>query len=213
MRRRLIEAALLVFAEKGVDACVVDDVIQAAGVSRGSFYNYFTSNQELLVAVGRALDDELLDLIEVQVKDAACDPAERVVRGVALFLEATRQYPLFAAFTQKVGLDGPGLNARVPGYIAESLTAGRAYGQFADIPPAEATDLVTGAVLANLTRCARDGSAPAAEPPSHVALVTLILQGLGLDPASARAYAARPIPAIRLTRDSLLERTRRFAHT
>ena len=41
MRRTLVEAALLVFAEKGVDASVIDDVITAAGVSRGTFYKLF----------------------------------------------------------------------------------------------------------------------------------------------------------------------------
>ncbi len=37
MRRKLIENALLVFAEKGVDASVIDDVIRTANVSRGTF--------------------------------------------------------------------------------------------------------------------------------------------------------------------------------
>ena len=50
MRRKLVESALLVFAEKGVDASVIEDVIAAAGVSRGTFYNYFCTNGELLAA-------------------------------------------------------------------------------------------------------------------------------------------------------------------
>ena len=36
MRRKLVESALLVFAEKGVDASVIEDVIAVAGVSRGT---------------------------------------------------------------------------------------------------------------------------------------------------------------------------------
>jgi len=51
MRRKLVESALLVFAGKGVDASVIEDVIVAAGVSRGTFYNYFRTNAELLAAV------------------------------------------------------------------------------------------------------------------------------------------------------------------
>ena len=35
MQLRLIEAALAVFAEKGIEATVIDDVISAAGVARG----------------------------------------------------------------------------------------------------------------------------------------------------------------------------------
>ena len=48
MHRKLVESALLVFAEKGVDASVIEDVIAAADVSRGTFYNYFRTNGELL---------------------------------------------------------------------------------------------------------------------------------------------------------------------
>ena len=34
MRRKLVESALLVFAEKGVDASVIEDVIAAATLGR-----------------------------------------------------------------------------------------------------------------------------------------------------------------------------------
>ena len=61
----LSESALLVFAEKGVDVPVIDDVIAAAGVSRGTFYNYFRTNAELLVAAIEELGNELVDMIEI----------------------------------------------------------------------------------------------------------------------------------------------------
>ena len=64
MRRKLVESALLVFAEKGVDASVIEDVIAAARVSRGTFYNYFRTNAELLVAAIEELGNEVVDLIE-----------------------------------------------------------------------------------------------------------------------------------------------------
>lgn len=39
---------------------VIDDVIAEAGVSRGTFYNYFRTNTELMAAVGETLADELV---------------------------------------------------------------------------------------------------------------------------------------------------------
>ena len=77
MRRKLVESALLVFAEKGVDASVIEDVIAAAGVSRGTFYNYFRTNVELLVAAIQALGNEVVDLVESRVK-AFPSPAARL---------------------------------------------------------------------------------------------------------------------------------------
>jgi AcrR family transcriptional regulator len=68
MRRKLVESALLVFVDKGVDASVIEDVIAAAGVSRGTLYNYFRTNAELLVAAIEELGNEVVDLIESRVK-------------------------------------------------------------------------------------------------------------------------------------------------
>src|ERR1700691_3185860 len=84
MRRKLVESALLVFAEKGVDASVIADVIGAAGVSRGTFYSYFRAIAELLVAVNEELNDEISTLIKAQVRPDP-DPTARRWMGFRLF--------------------------------------------------------------------------------------------------------------------------------
>ena len=47
--RVLLDAALLLFLEGGVEGVSVDDITTAAGVAKGSFYRYF-KDQEALVA-------------------------------------------------------------------------------------------------------------------------------------------------------------------
>src|SRR5579883_2750479 len=86
MRRALVEAALLVFAEKGVDASVIDDVISAAGVSRGTFYNYFRTNTELMIAANEELGNELVRHIEESVGSMP-SPAARLMTGIRLYFE------------------------------------------------------------------------------------------------------------------------------
>src|SRR5450830_694756 len=76
MRKRLIESAMIVFAEKGVGASVIPEVVAAAEVSQGSFYNYFRTNDDLLAAVSSELSAEMIELIEPAVGDIA-DPALR----------------------------------------------------------------------------------------------------------------------------------------
>ena len=68
-RARLVEAAAAVFAEKPFGAVTVDDLVAAAGFTRGAFYSNFSSVAELfhlayarqaelmLDEVGRVLDD------------------------------------------------------------------------------------------------------------------------------------------------------------
>jgi AcrR family transcriptional regulator len=50
-RARLVEAALGVFAEKGVKRVTVDDLVGAAGFTRGAFYSNFSSIEEVFFAV------------------------------------------------------------------------------------------------------------------------------------------------------------------
>ena len=73
-RARLIEAALDVIAEKGPDAASIEDFVAAAGVSRGTFYNYFPAVEDLLEALnaqmGRALDQRY-----AAVTEGVSDPA------------------------------------------------------------------------------------------------------------------------------------------
>ena len=50
-RARLLEAALGVFAEQGVKRVTVDDLVGAAGFTRGAFYSNFSSIDEVFSAV------------------------------------------------------------------------------------------------------------------------------------------------------------------
>src|SRR3974390_886344 len=107
MRRTLVEAALLVCAEKGVYVSVIDDVITAAGVSRGTFYNYFRTNAELLVAAIEELGNEVVQLIEARVQ-ALPSPAARLIGGLRLYLDTARRFPLLARFIARVGAQSVG---------------------------------------------------------------------------------------------------------
>jgi len=50
-KNNIIEAAGKVFSEKGYSVATVEDIANAAGVAKGSIYNYFTSKQELFTAL------------------------------------------------------------------------------------------------------------------------------------------------------------------
>lgn len=60
-RRPLIEeAATRLFAERGFAATTVEDIVQAAGVTKPMLYRHFESKQELCVAVLERCRDELV---------------------------------------------------------------------------------------------------------------------------------------------------------
>ncbi|AHF79492.1 TetR/AcrR family transcriptional regulator [Thermococcus paralvinellae] len=50
-RERILKAARELFAEKGYDKTTVDEIVERAGVAKGTFYNYFRSKEELIKIV------------------------------------------------------------------------------------------------------------------------------------------------------------------
>ncbi|CAN5558958.1 TetR/AcrR family transcriptional regulator [soil metagenome] len=87
-RARLIEAAISVIVEKGPEASSIEDFVAAAGVSRGTFYNYFPTFEDLLHALNTQLSVELDETLE-PVREGIEDPA---------VLLATVLHRIFAAF-------------------------------------------------------------------------------------------------------------------
>ena len=59
---KLLDAALVVFAEKGFHAARVDDVCDAAEVSHGTFYLYFASKDDLFATLVDDVVAEMRDL-------------------------------------------------------------------------------------------------------------------------------------------------------
>ena len=54
VRDQLIESAVEVFHARGFNGCSVQDIVETAGVPKGSFYNHFKSKEALGVEVVRA---------------------------------------------------------------------------------------------------------------------------------------------------------------
>lgn len=50
-RRRLIDAAVLEFAARGIDATSVEQISETAGFTRGAFYSNFADKDELILAI------------------------------------------------------------------------------------------------------------------------------------------------------------------
>ena len=68
-RRRVHEAALALFREKGFDATTMRDVAAAAGMSLGAAYHYFPSKEAIVMAYYAALQEEHARLVNEAVVD------------------------------------------------------------------------------------------------------------------------------------------------
>ncbi len=78
-RDTIAEAACELFLEQGFAGTTVADITRRAGVSRSSFFNYFTSKSDVLWA---GLDSRIAALVERLANDAVADAGASVTAAV-----------------------------------------------------------------------------------------------------------------------------------
>jgi AcrR family transcriptional regulator len=76
-RCAIVEAAIDIIADKGLDAASIDELMRAAGMARGTFYNYFQSRDEVLAAVVCTLQSKIRDAVESSIPEGLA-PAQVV---------------------------------------------------------------------------------------------------------------------------------------
>lgn len=85
-RKRLLEAAIALFGEKGFHDTTVPQIVDSAGSSTGSFYFYFRNKEDIFVAAMRALEKGLSAAID-EATHKQYTPREQLAAAVeALFL-------------------------------------------------------------------------------------------------------------------------------
>jgi AcrR family transcriptional regulator len=60
--RKLCEAAIVVFDERGYNAARVDDIVRQAKTSHGTFYLYFSNKEDLFQALVSGVTEEMREL-------------------------------------------------------------------------------------------------------------------------------------------------------
>jgi AcrR family transcriptional regulator len=91
-RRRLLQAAVRVFARKGYHAARIGDIAEEAGVAYGLLYHYFPSKEELLRSVFRETWRELIETIK-SVEGAGDPPREQLRKVAEILLRSWRRDP------------------------------------------------------------------------------------------------------------------------
>lgn len=181
--RRILEAALEVFADRGPDAPAIDDFVQAAGIARGTFYYHFKSVAELLRATSEWTTREVLLGIEDAI--AGLDsPSLRLGVGLRMFFAHAVRNPVWCRFVARVWKIG---GFELP---YRDLDEGLRLGQFR-VPSREAAqDLLFGGVREALQRIG-EGAAPAGFGDQ---LAEMCLQALGAERKTIAAVLARGLP-------------------
>jgi AcrR family transcriptional regulator len=94
-RARILKGAAEIMAQKGLHMVAVRDILEAADVSRRTFYQYFADIDALLLALHEAQNAQLITKVGSAIASATTPP-ERLIRGVDAYLNLQAASPIFA---------------------------------------------------------------------------------------------------------------------
>jgi AcrR family transcriptional regulator len=106
-QQRILHAALEVFGEVGYEACRVERITEVAGCSRPSFYQYFSSKEDLFRQLAGEVARALFGVLDGMGTVTPDSDGWHALRDwLAAYAELYEQYwPVFAAFAAAEGTD------------------------------------------------------------------------------------------------------------
>ena len=87
-RRQLVTAARALFGARGYADVGTEEIVRAAGVTRGALYHQFRDKADLFAAVAEQVEAEIAERIATAAAGAAADPVGALQSGARLFLDA-----------------------------------------------------------------------------------------------------------------------------
>jgi AcrR family transcriptional regulator len=179
------------FADRGVEHTAIADIAERADIAIGSFYNHFSTKDELVDAL---IEDSLSEQLRLLQRRQArvSDPAEKISVAHRHLVGLVRTDPDWAWLL--VRLEFPRRVARsVLGDAARTdLLVGIRAGRFQVANPTLALNASGGALLA-VIHAQLVGEDSGNADSEHAEGV---LRSFGLDPVEAAVIARRPLPEV-----------------
>jgi AcrR family transcriptional regulator len=119
-RAQLVAAARSLFGKRPVESVTVDDVVEEAGVAKGTFYVHFEDLNALTAAVADELVrtfDELLQLQRLSMPD----PLMRIAFACNAFIEKAVEDPSWAAVVARMAWSYPTVGRVARSRLREDL--------------------------------------------------------------------------------------------
>ena len=89
-KAEMVAAAWSLFSEKGYDRTTVNAIIEKLGVSKGTFYHYFTSKEDILDAVVDSITEAGFQVVAPILEDAALSAIDKLNQ----YIKAARAWRL-----------------------------------------------------------------------------------------------------------------------
>lgn len=190
-RKKILEVTFgLIGNEKGLTVRI-EEICAAAQISRGTFYNYFTSLEQLFEVLAIELSHGLNSAL-ASTLDETQSHAEGSNAAIQHYLNYARRDPAWGWAMVHLSAYGPKFGAESYEACYRAIENGIEAGEF-DVPNATVgRDLMTGTVMATVRTMLRVGTD--SSQPRIIAYH--LLRALGVADARAKEIADSPLPDI-----------------
>lgn len=97
-RRQIIQAAQDLFVEKGFTNTSIMDILAAANISKGTFYNHFNSKNECLIAIlEETREESMTHRYKIGLNQDISNP-EILIQEISILLQTNRKQNLIKIF-------------------------------------------------------------------------------------------------------------------
>jgi AcrR family transcriptional regulator len=204
-RIRLLDAAFVLVAKKGMDSVTINEITDAADVGFGSFYNHFDSKEEIFAALVEWLFEEFANTLD-HLASGLSDPAEVIAVSVRHTLLRACREPVWGQLLIREGLSTRALSRGLGQRLLRDTARGISEKRFLVADELMCVISVIGTVLAGIaaeldlsTSSRRDVRArkvlrSRAEKFAG-GTAAVVLQVFGLARLDAEKIARRPLPA------------------
>ena len=187
-RAALFEAGLKLFAERAVDTISIDDIVQKAGVAKGSFFNHFADKGEFASAVAMKIR------IGVEVNIAAVnrditDPALRLAQGICSFVQFALLDRQAAKSFARARAKSIGVGHPLDAGLRTDVELGIEMGRFSLSNVVTGEVCVIGVTQGLLTSIMAKKATPDEARALSINVLTVLLTGLGIEPNEARCVS------------------------
>lgn len=189
-RLALLHAAFEVLGNEGGRNMQIEDLLSHVSMSRGTFYNYFVSREDLFNVLSLEFNHGLDGVLT-----ESGDPALWACQAIRIYLHRARKDPAWGWAMVNISINGPKiLGHDTYRHAAITLQVGLDAGDFKIGSLPVGIDLVTGTALAAILSILKGDAGP--DHPEHVAKALLLSLGVGT--ARAERLTRLPLPPLPL---------------
>ncbi len=114
-KQEFLDAALILFSENGYENTSINDILKKVGVTKGAYYYYFASKEEILSELSIKQSEKILNIVQTIIENPEINALEKINRIITdVFVNRAQRMDLrLSSYKSLAGGTGSILFARI----------------------------------------------------------------------------------------------------